>query len=85
MSVIKKEDEETDIAETERARVQKGRKASKTLFHVGPTNISKILNINPIRPQPETKGHLKRKIRQKRRGRVGGKSEFIFHRYTKNI
>lgn len=36
-------------------------KATKTVLHVEPTNISEVLNMNPIRPGPKRKEQVKGK------------------------
>lgn len=40
-------------------------KATKTVLHVEPTNISEVLNMNPIRPGPERKEQVKGEERKR--------------------
>lgn len=46
-------------------------KAIKTVLHVEPTNISEVLNMNPIRPGPEQEKGGRKKQEMKRYGENG--------------
>ncbi len=70
-------DMEKEEAEGERGRDIKPKlggksgwwpKATKTVLHVEPTNISEVLNMNPIRPGPVRKGKEKKEMKRERKG-----------------